>query len=97
MASPRHGARLPDSIPEDVRRRAEKAGVTRVDWYAGRLDTKPSSELTLGRTPSDRVEELRGVVRRQAETRSRDRGGELIRRLKSWVGGQRSGRARPAD
>ncbi len=54
-------------IPDDVKERAAKAGVTDIDWYAGRLTSSDSKGFS--ETPPDRHAELRenAQVRRKAE------------------------------
>lgn len=59
--------RLIDRIPTDVRARAEKAGMTDVDWYAGRL----LPEATLTKVTPERRAELR--ARAKALRRARRR------------------------
>ena len=54
-------------IPDNVKERTAKAGVTDIDWYAGRLTSSDSKGFS--ETPPDRHVELRekAQVRRKAE------------------------------
>jgi hypothetical protein len=54
-------------IPDDVKERTAKAGVTDIDWYAGRLTSSDSRGFS--EVPPDRHAELRekARVRRRAE------------------------------
>lgn len=65
------------SVPQDVRTRLAKAGVSDFDWYAGRVDggSGPSSEvsdLTRGRTRSLRAA---GRLRRRKQAQDDKRTG----------------------
>lgn len=67
--------RLIDRIPPDVRARAEKAGMTDVDWYAGRMLPVPVITRML---PARRAE----LLRRARDLRRQHRAGRWCR----WFG-----------
>jgi hypothetical protein len=54
-------------IPDDVKERASKAGVTTIDWYAGRLTSDGKKGFT--EVPPSRYHQLR----LQAKTRRKNR------------------------
>jgi hypothetical protein len=58
-------------IPDDVRRRADKAGVRKIDWYAGRLTEGGGTGF--GDVPDDRHDQLRKSAKARRARRTRDR------------------------
>lgn len=63
-------------IPEDVRERAEKAGVTDVDWYAGRLTSTGDNGFT--QVPPGRTRELRDAAWSRRGARRAERKEKLL-------------------
>jgi hypothetical protein len=63
-------------IPDDVKARAKKAGVTEVDWYAGRLTSSGKKGFT--ELPPSRYEELRGAAKARRRHARKERG-EAVR------------------
>src|SRR5436305_1971750 len=72
---------LSDQIPWDVRERTRKAGVSQVDWYAGRLDVG-DAQLN-ERTPPEQAAELKEAARRGRHRHRQRRRETLIRRLQA--------------
>lgn len=70
-------------IPEDVRERAEKAGVTDVDWYAGRLTSTGKNGFT--QVPPTRTRELRAAATSRRSARRAERKEKLLSPLMSLI------------
>jgi hypothetical protein len=70
-------------IPEDVRERAEKAGVTDVDWYAGRLTSTGDNGFT--QVPPGRTRELRDAALSRRSARRAERKEKLLSPMMSLI------------
>lgn len=73
--------RAPERIPEDVLRRAHRAGAKRLDWYAGRLD--PDGRHSAAEGPDARNHARQVVKIMQAKRRQRrvDRRKTMVAKL----------------
>ena len=81
MSSFRRRQSLAERIPADVRERAERAGTTDPDWYAGRLspeDKTPSEDS--GRADDARAA-LAGAVKRSKSANDASRSDTLVTHL----------------
>jgi hypothetical protein len=86
---------LSKQIPEDVRERTEKAGVKKVDWYAGRLDVLEGQSLKAS-DPAER-DELRRVAANYRQASRQTRKHERLQKLRAIMGRlPRPGRTRHA-
>jgi hypothetical protein len=58
-------------IPDDVRQRADKAGVSKIDWYAGRLTEGGGTGFS--DLPPDRHDRLRKSARARRDRRMKQK------------------------
>ena len=63
-------------IPEDVKERTRKAGVTDVDWYAGRLTSSESKGFS--KLPPKRHQLLRSEAKERRKERREQKTSELV-------------------
>lgn len=63
-------------IPDEVKERAKKAGVTDVDWYAGRLTS--TGKMGFTEVPPSRYEQLRTEARTRRKDRRREKASEIV-------------------
>ena len=76
---------LSQRIPDDVRMRASRAGVDKLDWYAGRLEADRSAAGADESAPSERrrVRELAVNHRKQQRTARQAKYRSLVTKIVS--------------